>query len=155
MPLYVVIWIVMAVFLICAIVLITIARRRPPPLTPIALVDTERVDRQLQVRPLPAGAREPYLQAWQSLQGRFADEPEATIRESDRLIQRVMRERGYPSGDFGPVTEELSPEDAVVIDNYRILHRISVKSETDFVPPEDVQRAVAALRALFDSLVAS
>jgi hypothetical protein len=155
MPLYVVIWIVMAVFLIFAIVLITIVRRRPMSPTPITLVDTEQLDRQLQVRPLPAGARETYLQAWESLQGRFADEPEATIREADRLIQRVMRERGYPSGDFGPVTEALSPEDAAIIDNYRLLHRISVKSETDLVPPEEAQKALAAFRVLFDSLVAT
>jgi hypothetical protein len=114
--------------------------RRPPP---------------LQVRPLSASSRDRYTQAWESLQPRFEPEPEVTIREADRLIQNVMGEWGYPSGDFGRVPAELSDAQLDVLEQYRVAHRIAVKSETTMLADEEVQRAVSAFRALFEILVAS
>jgi len=108
----------------------------------------------LTVGALPASARLRYLDAWEALQKRFDVEPEAVIRESDRLVQTIMRERGYPTGDFGRVDALLAADQARLLDDYRFAHRISVKAETDAVSENDARRAVAAFGAVFEALLA-
>ncbi|MBV8150733.1 MAG: hypothetical protein JOY59_04185 [Candidatus Eremiobacteraeota bacterium] len=125
-----------------------------PSETEIKLVMPEHEHRRLPLRPLPEAAKEGYSSAWEALQRRFPDEPEAAIRDSDRLMQGIMRERGYPTGDFGRVNLDLTPEDVEILSDYRIVHRISVKAETDFILPEQVEQALGALHRLFDALIA-
>jgi hypothetical protein len=148
-------WIALVIGIACVVAVFESRVRRPRSHTRIRLVEAERAHRPLETRPLPAGARQRYVEAWQSLQGRFKDEPEIAVREADRLVQAVMRECGYPTGDFGRVAEELSAEQREVIDDYRVAHRISVKSETSSLSDDEVGRAVAALGALFEKLTAS
>lgn len=143
-------WLVVAVVVICGLAVFTFLYWQSRTK---AKLERERL-RQLHVRPLEPPARERYVEAWQALQSRFGDEPEVSIRDADHLIQNVMRDRGYPTGDFGRLTEILSAGEAEVIDNYRLAHRISAKCETSSLSTEEIQRAVTALRALFDSLVA-
>jgi len=150
-----VLWLAIAIVLLSAIAVITGVRARLRREAALAeQLEIAPVRRVLEIRPLPEGARDRYLETWTALQSQFDLEPEMTIRQSDRLVQEMMRERGYPTGDFGRVSEELSAEEAEIINNYRLAHRISVKAETDLVPLEQAQQAATALRAVFARLVA-
>ena len=40
------------------------------------------------------------MDAWQGTQAEFVDDPAVAISDADRLIQNVMRDRGYPVEDF-------------------------------------------------------
>src|ERR671937_29299 len=67
--------------------------------------ETELTERQkrreeLDIQPLSPEARDGYANSWRATQARFVDDPGGAIAEADVLIQRVMRERGYPVEDF-------------------------------------------------------
>ena len=112
----------------------------------------ERHD-EFDIRPLPPDARERYAQEWEATQARFVDDPEASIRDADDLIQQVMRERGYPVEDFDQRAADLSVDHPDVVENYREGHdlaRRTVRGEGD---TESLRQALVHYRALFAELV--
>lgn len=117
------------------------------------LAAREQRYRKLDIRPLTSGAKQRYLDEWRSLQGRFVDEPRAAIHDADVLVEQVMRDRGYPTGDYRRQTEDLSVDHADVLENYRVAHAISQQSDAGTVTTEDMRKAVVAYRALFERLV--
>lgn len=117
------------------------------------LAAREQRYRKLDIRPLTPGAKQRYLDEWRALQSRFVDEPRTAIHEADVLIEQVMRDRGYPIGDYGRQTEDLSVEHADVLDSYRVAHAISQRSDAGNVTTEDMRQAVVAYRSLFERLI--
>lgn len=109
----------------------------------------ERV-KTFKLAELPPGARERYADEWRQVQARFVDEPVAALRQADSLIGNVMRDRGYPPGDFEQRAADLSPHHARVLDDYRTAHDISVRSDAD---TEELRQAMVHYRTLFNDLV--
>ena len=108
---------------------------------------------ELDIRPLVAGARERYADEWQATQARFVDDPGGAITEADVLIQRVMRERGYPVEDFEQRAADVSVDHPEVVNNYRAAHGISVAHERGKASTEDLRTAMVHYRALFSDLL--
>ena len=77
---------------------------------------------ELEVRPLDAAARKGFEDAWEETQAEFVDDPAAAIHDADRLIQRVMRDRGYPVEDFDDRAAIVSVDHPVVVERYRRAH---------------------------------
>lgn len=117
------------------------------------LAAREQRYRKLDIRPLTPGAKQRYLDEWRAVQSRFVDEPKAAIHDADVLVEQVMTDRGYPVGDYNRQTEDLSVEHADVLENYRVAHAISQRSDAGTVTTEDMRKAVVAYRALFERLV--
>ncbi len=46
------------------------------------------------LRPLPEDARRRHSDAWMQIEAQFVDRPQDAVREADRLIVAVVRERG-------------------------------------------------------------
>ncbi|HYL26904.1 MAG TPA: hypothetical protein VEW74_03655 [Candidatus Nitrosotalea sp.] len=109
----------------------------------------ERV-KGFKLQDLPAGARDRYTEEWRQVQSRFVDEPGAALAQSDALIRSVMRDRGYPPAGFEQRVADLSPDHARAIDDYRVAHEISERSDAD---TEDRREAMIRYRRLFDDLV--
>ena len=78
----------------------------------------------------------------------IVDDPEAAVGEADRLIQQVMRERGYPVDDFEQRAADLSVDHPEVMSNYRAAHGISVANERGKASTEDLRTAMVHYRAL-------
>src|SRR6266576_2800780 len=97
----------------------------------------EKRHEELELRPLSQDARERYLQQWQATQGRFVDDPTAAVSEADELVQRVMRDRGYP------------------VEKYRTADGIARASERGEASTEDLRHSVRHYRALFVELLES
>jgi hypothetical protein len=112
----------------------------------------ERRD-ELDIRPLPPGARERYVGEWQHVQARFVDDPDAAVRESDMLIQQVMSDRGYPMDDFEQRAADISVDHPDVVENYREGHRLTRAAATGDGTTEDLRQAMVHYRALFDELL--
>jgi hypothetical protein len=108
---------------------------------------------ELDVKPLESAARERYAEEWQATQARFVDDPGGAITEADVLIQRVMRERGYPVEDFEQRAADVSVDHPEVVNNYRAAHAISIAHERERASTEDLRLAMQHYRSLFDELL--
>jgi len=117
------------------------------------LAERQKRREELEIRPLEQSARDRYASEWHNTQARFVDDPEAAVGEADRLIQRVMRERGYPVDDFEQRANDLSVDHPEVISNYRAAHAISVANDHGKASTEDLRTAMVHYRALFEELL--
>jgi hypothetical protein len=147
------IWLAVAIVVVCIFAIVLKRARRPTFFAGIKPVDPEAPAGSLETCPLAADSRTRYVQAWDALQTRFAEDPEIAIREADNLLQSAMRECGYPTGDFGRITDEVTPEQLDVLEYYRVAHRLSAKGETTVLSDEEIDRAMTALRAVHDILL--
>ena len=98
-------------------------------------------------------ARVRYADEWQAIQARFVDQPQGAITEADRLLDRVMRERGYPVDDFGTKADLLSVDHPVVLQNYRSARAVQERNAAGEATTEDPRDAMLRYRSLFDELL--
>src|SRR6185503_18971498 len=108
---------------------------------------------QLPIRPLPAGERDRYADLWRHEQARFVDDPRGAVHEADRLVEEVMRRRGYPIGDFEQRAADISVDHPVVVENYRAAHDIATRLERGHAGTEDLRQAMVHYRTLFEDLL--
>jgi hypothetical protein len=112
----------------------------------------ERHD-ELELRPLAPLARKGFMDAWQGAQAEFVDDPAIAISDADRLIQSVMRDRGYPVEDFDDRAAIVSVDHPEVVERYRRAHAIAVANAGGGSGTEDLRIAMQDYRALFVELV--
>ena len=112
------------------------------------LAEREKRREELEIRPLEPQARDRYASEWHNTQAKFVDDPQAAVGDADRLIQQVMRERGYPVEDFDQRADDLSVDYPEVVENYRNARDLARQGET-----EDLRRAMRQQRMLFEQLV--
>lgn len=117
------------------------------------LRDREKRHEELELRPLSQEAREQYVQQWQATQGRFVDDPTGAVAQADELVQRVMRDRGYPVDDFEQRAADISVEHPDVVEKYRTANGIARASERGQASTEDLRHSVRHFRALFVELL--
>jgi hypothetical protein len=110
-----------------------------------------RVQR-FNIKPLSTEARADFTATWQTIQGRFVDDPRAALTEADRLIQQIMTARGYPVADFEQRAADVSVDHPLVVENYRAGHEISVRHAQGRASTEDMRQAMIHYRTLFAEL---
>jgi hypothetical protein len=113
----------------------------------------ERVRRHgaLRERPLPQGVRELYSAQWIEVQRRFVDSPQEALTETEALLARLAKERGYPDGQR--VEEQIaaiSVHHGDQVHGYRSVHA----AVHDQVDTEEMRRAMNEAQGLFDELTA-
>ena len=114
------------------------------------------VDRRdkLSVRELSSQEKSRFSDRWSAAQARFVDEPPAAVDDAEKLINDVMKERGYPVDDFGARSDMVMVDHPEIVQEYRSAHesherhRASGKLET-----EDLRLAFMHYRKLFHALV--
>jgi hypothetical protein len=107
----------------------------------------------LDIRPLTAEEVNRFSLEWQATQTEFVDSPLASLQKADRLIQEVMRAKGYPVDDFEQRAADISVDYPDLVTDYRGMHMIAVKEAEDQVSTEEMRQAMVHGRALFESLV--
>jgi hypothetical protein len=104
---------------------------------------------QLDIRELTDAERSRYTNRWQQVQADFVDSPGAATQDADRLINDVMRERGYPVDDFDTRADMVAADHPEVVEHYRAAHNGSSSNPTT----EEQRRSFVHYRALFEQLV--
>jgi hypothetical protein len=130
-----------------------------------ALLDRARRHDELELKPLPVEARVRYREEWQAIQARFVDAPEETIGAADRLLDRVMRDRGYPVDE--PVTagpgdgaqgapdkiDLVSVDHPDLMDDYRAARAVQHRNAQRLASTDELRQAILRYRSLFDALL--
>lgn len=110
---------------------------------------------KLEITALTPQARREHAAAWQGVQAEFVDNPEESVGRAERLVTRVMRERGYPIDDFDQRAADISVDHPDVVDNYRSAHEIYASRKHGEIGTERARQAFVHYRALFDKLLGS
>ena len=113
----------------------------------------ERRVKRLSIRPLPRDVSTRYAQLWSDQQARFIDEPKAAVVEADSLVEAVMRDRGYPVGQFDQRAADISVDHPHLVENYRAAHAISLREQNGQASTEDLRAAMIYYRDLFRELL--
>ena len=93
------------------------------------------------------------MQEWETLQARFVDDPSGAVVQADTLVQRVMKERGYPIDDFDQRAADISVEHPDLVERYRTADGIARANERGTASTEDLRQSVRHYRALFEELL--
>jgi hypothetical protein len=130
------------------------------------LMDRARRHDRLELKPLPVEARVRYRQEWQGIQARFVDAPEETIGAADRLLDRVMRDRGYPVDDPAVTDAGAAPGDRVpdkidlvsvdhpdLMADYREARAVQHRNAQRLASTDELRQAILRYRSLFDALL--
>lgn len=110
---------------------------------------------KLQLTALTPDARREHAAAWQTVQAEFVNDPEESVGRAERLVTRVMRERGYPIDQFDQRAADISVDHPEVVDNYRSAHEIYVSRKHGEIGTERARQAFVHYRVLFDKLLES
>jgi hypothetical protein len=109
---------------------------------------------EFDIRPLAAGARTRYAEEWRRVQEQFVDEPDAAVRDADRLVQQVMADRGYPvEDDFERRADDLSVDYPELVENFRKGNHLWSDYEAGNAGTEDLRQAMVHYRSLFEELL--
>lgn len=109
---------------------------------------------KLRVRDLDESERARWTTEWDAVQARFVDEPAAAVDSAEELINRVMRDRGYPVEDFDEQADLVAVDHQDVVSHYREAHSAHERHRTTgSLDTEDLRQAFVHYRALFTELV--
>ena len=117
------------------------------------LVDRARRVQRLDIRPLTAEQRERFAREWRAVQAQFVDDPKGAVTQGDRLVEDVMKVRGYPTGDFDQTLADLSVHHSRVVENYRAAREITQRHARGLASTEDLRQAMVLFRDLFVDLL--
>ena len=115
----------------------------------LGYVDTRHDD--LDIRPLPTTSRERYLDEWRQTEARFVSDPPDAVRAAERIVIRVLGDRGYPvDGDLEERAAYVAADYPDVVQRYR--HAQDMLREADR-STESLRKAMVDLRAVLEELL--
>jgi hypothetical protein len=107
-----------------------------------------------EIRTLTRDERERFAESWKSVQARFVDEPQQAVTWAHKLLDEVMKTRGYPvSAEFEENAATLSVDHPRVVENYRLACDIAKRQESGQANTEDLRQAMVSYRVLFEDLL--
>ena len=119
------------------------------------LDEIERERHELDIRELSPAARERYLEEWRQAEARFVSDPRDATRAAERLVSRVLEERGYPQdddADHSRVVALVSVDHPAVADRYRhgqaMLENVDGSGST-----ENLRKAMLDFRAVLEDVL--
>ena len=117
------------------------------------LSDVEGERENLDLRDLPPATRDRYLDEWRQAETRFVSDPRDATRAAERLVVRVLHERGYPeSDDDGRLVALVSADHPDIADRYRHGHAM-LKGVDGAESTENLRKAMLDFRAVLEDVL--
>jgi hypothetical protein len=98
-------------------------------------------------------ARDDLTARWKEAQYRFLEDPSYSVREAEHLVATLMRERGYPAGDFDTRVRAISVELPELAEPYRTAYAAFRSSEDGEAAVQEMFDAMLGYRTLFEGLI--
>jgi hypothetical protein len=117
------------------------------------LADRERRVATFDIKPLTREDAARFFDAWRLIQSRFVDDPKGAVVDADRLVDEVMRMRGYPIADFEQRAADISVDHPRVVSNYRSARVIAGRNTRGETNTEELRQALVHYRELFAELL--
>ena len=117
------------------------------------LLDREKRVAAYDIKPLTREDTARFFETWRVTQSRFVDDPKAAVVDADRLVDAVMRTRGYPVADFEQRAADISVDHPRVVANYRSARVIAERNTRGETNTEELRQALVHYRELFADLL--
>ena len=115
------------------------------------LTEVEQQHDDLEIRALPSTTRDRYLDEWRQAESRFVSDPNDAVRAADRIVLRVLEERGYPTdGDLDSRTAHVAADYPEAVSRYRHAHEMVSDADQS---TESLRKAMVDLRVVFEELL--
>jgi hypothetical protein len=117
------------------------------------LADVERTHEELPARPLSGPARERYLEEWRQAEARFVSDPVDATQTGERIVIRILEERGYPTtGSIDERAAHIAADFPDLAERYR--HAREMLASTNGGPStENLRKAMVDFRTMLDELL--
>ena len=120
------------------------------------LAEVEQQREELEVKPLPAATRERYLEEWRQAEVRFVHDPRDAVRTAERVVLRVLGDRGYEvegdEDDFERRVELVGADHPNAAERFR--HGHAMLGNVDGAEStEHLRRAMLDFRSVLDELL--
>ena len=120
------------------------------------LTDVEKEHEDLAIRELPSATRERYLEEWRQAEARFVSDPRDAARAAERLVARVLEDRGYPvNGDTESNVVHVAVDHPDVAERYRHGQAMIETDDDESESTENLRKAMVDFRSVLDELVGS
>ena len=117
------------------------------------LSTVEKEHEDLDIRPLTPAARDRYVEEWRQVEARFVDDPENAARSAERVVHRVLEDRGYPTDDDTETkAAHVAADHPDVVERFRHGHAM-LEAENGDQHTENLRKAMIDFRTVFDELV--
>jgi len=113
----------------------------------------ERRHSTLPLRDLSQEQLSTYRSLWTELQARFLDDPVHAVQQADKLVARIVADRGYPVVDYQDRLAHLSVDHSRVLGNYRSAHDIHLRNDSGQATTEELRQAMVDYRAIITDLL--
>ena len=115
------------------------------------LTEIEQQHDDLEIRALPSTTRDRYLDEWRQAESRFVSDPGDAVRAADRIVLRVLEERGYPiDGDLDTRSAHVAADYPEAVTRYRHAHEMVSEADQS---TESLRKAMVDLRVVFEELL--
>lgn len=117
------------------------------------LSTVQREHDDLEIRSLSSAARERYRDEWRQAESRFVSDPRDAVRAAERVVARILDERGYPVDvDREEQAAHVAADYPDVVERYR--HGHAMLEQVDGAQgTENLRRAMLDFRAVFEEVV--
>jgi hypothetical protein len=116
------------------------------------LTEAEHERKELAVRELPTAARQRYLEEWRQAEARFVSDPRDAASAAERLVGRLLVERGYPEdAELEHRLALVAVDHPDAVEHYRRAHGLIEQDRVEST--ENLRRAMVDLRTVLEDLL--
>lgn len=116
------------------------------------LVEVEKEHDELEIRDLAPVARDRYLDEWHEAERRFVSDPADAVRSAERILARLLEDRGYPRESEEHVPPHVAIDHPHAFERFRV-GREALASSNGTDETEKLRRVLLDYRAAFEELL--